>query len=296
MPAIEFKDKNYQITDIHREKCSRVVPMRVLALGLCKTGTESLMEALRILGYNEAYHGWVALLNNPRDYAMWQKALHAKYDGIGKPFGREEFDRLLGHCQAVSDIPALCFTEELIKAYPEAKVILTVRDIDEWQRSIETIFARSGKWRLKILIPFLRTLTLLCGSRFHWVFVTIPRAGKELFGTNLHSEGRAIYESHYKMVEALVPPENLLHYHVNEGWEPLCRFLNQPVPSVPVPDVNSKEDMRLRMRASVRLALRECILHTIRFVAYICLLVVLCKRLRVGEWGLLSMFNALESG
>lgn len=49
--------------------------------------------------------------------------------------------------------------------------------------------------------------------------MTIPRAGKELFGTNLQTEGRAIYENHYKMV-----PENLLHYHVNEGWEPLCRF------------------------------------------------------------------------
>lgn len=125
--------------------------------------------------------------------------------------------------------------------------------------------------------------------------MTIPRAGKELFTTNLQTEGRAIYEDHYKMVEALILRENLLHYHVNEGWEPLCRFLNQPVPSVPMPNVNSKEGMRLRMRASVRLAFRKCVLHIIRFVANICLLVVLCKGLRVGEWGLLSMLNAFKS-
>ena len=59
-------------------------------------------------------------------------SLEAKYDGKGKPYGRVEFDKLLGHCQAVSDIPALCFAEELIAAYPEAKVILTVRDVDSW--------------------------------------------------------------------------------------------------------------------------------------------------------------------
>lgn len=67
---------------------------------------------------------------------MWLEALEAKYDGKGKPYGRAEFDKLLGHCQAVCNMPALCFAEELIAAYPEAKVILTVRDIDSWYRSV----------------------------------------------------------------------------------------------------------------------------------------------------------------
>lgn len=63
---------------------------------------------------------------------MWLKALQAKFHGRGKRFGREEFDQLLGHCQAVTDIPAACFAEELIEAYPNAKVILSYRDIDAW--------------------------------------------------------------------------------------------------------------------------------------------------------------------
>lgn len=83
---------------------------------------------------------------------MWLEALKAKYDGCGKPYGRAEFDKLLGHCQvrrtpctiapskttdggqAVCDIPAICFAEELIRAYPDAKVIITHRDLDSWHK------------------------------------------------------------------------------------------------------------------------------------------------------------------
>ncbi len=66
---------------------------------------------------------------------MWKAAYEAKYDGKGKPFGREEFDQITGHCQAiVGDVLAFNFAEELIAAYPEAKVILTTRPVDEWHR------------------------------------------------------------------------------------------------------------------------------------------------------------------
>ena len=57
-----------------------------------------------------------------------------KSRGTTEAFGRPERDALLGHCQAVCDVPAVHFCDELIEAYPEAKVILTVRDFDKWQR------------------------------------------------------------------------------------------------------------------------------------------------------------------
>lgn len=112
--------------------------------------------ALEQLGYDSTYHGYSAIFENSRDCEMCLEALDAKFNGIGKPFGRYEFDQLLGHCQvkmrppkpskravvtntpfliiqkAVTDAPAICFAAELIAAYPEAKVILTNRDIDSW--------------------------------------------------------------------------------------------------------------------------------------------------------------------
>jgi hypothetical protein len=55
-----------------------------------------------MLGYNDTYHGFSAILENPMDCDMWLEALKAKYDHQGRPYGREEFDKLLGHCQVRS--------------------------------------------------------------------------------------------------------------------------------------------------------------------------------------------------
>lgn len=91
---MEFKaDK-----DIDRRTCHRTVPMKVLVLGLGRTGTNSIRQALGMLGYHETYHMTSTSGDNCRDSVMWLDALRAKYDGIGK-FGRKDWDQLLGHCQ-----------------------------------------------------------------------------------------------------------------------------------------------------------------------------------------------------
>lgn len=113
-------------SDIDRRACKRVVPMKVLALGLGRTGTAceltlahtrrinpspwtdwapciALRTALRELGYVDTYHMMNASVENPPDCLMWQDAFAAIYDGKGK-FGKEEWDALLGHCQ-VWDMP-----------------------------------------------------------------------------------------------------------------------------------------------------------------------------------------------
>jgi len=82
---------------------------------------------------------------NPPDVDMWIEAFQAKYENIGKKFGREEWDKLLGHCMAVTDTPAIPhFDEDLVDAYPEAKLILSLRDSKEqWWNSVS-----------KTLVPF----------------------------------------------------------------------------------------------------------------------------------------------
>lgn len=148
-----FADYTCVVTDIDRKRYGkRTVPMKVLMLGMGRTATEckcrlryytnysdllaATCAALRLLGINEMYHGWQPLFENPRDNEMWMEAIEAKFDGKGKPYGRAEFDKLLGHCQGVSDMPAIVFAEELIAAYPEAKVILTHRNFDTWYKYV----------------------------------------------------------------------------------------------------------------------------------------------------------------
>lgn len=79
----------------------------------------------------KTYHMMSASMENPPDCLMWHDALSAKYDGVGE-FGRKEWDQLLGDCQAVCDWPACAFAKELIEAYPNAKVILTTREVESW--------------------------------------------------------------------------------------------------------------------------------------------------------------------
>jgi hypothetical protein len=91
----------------------------------------ALRTALKELGFEDCYHMMSASVENPPDCLMWSDALAAKYDGEGT-FTRDDWDKLLGHCQAVCDWPAVAFAKELIEAYPDAKVILTTRDVDSW--------------------------------------------------------------------------------------------------------------------------------------------------------------------
>ncbi|TDZ16167.1 putative membrane protein [Colletotrichum orbiculare MAFF 240422] len=121
-------------SEIDRRNLSRTVPMKVLCLGLGRTGTASLRVALKQLGFQDTYHMLSASTENPLDCLLWSEALAAKYDGTGERFGRAKWDALLGHCQAVCDWPAASFADELIEAYPDAKVVLTTRDVDSWYK------------------------------------------------------------------------------------------------------------------------------------------------------------------
>ncbi|KAF9894448.1 hypothetical protein FE257_007951 [Aspergillus nanangensis] len=243
-----FADGNVVTTDIDRRHCSREVPMRVLSLGLCRTGSLSLVKALKTLGYSHTYHANDAIFANPQDCELWLEAVQAKFEGKGEPWGRKEFDQLLGHCQAVTDIPAILFAEELIHAYPEAKVILTVRDVDDWHRSVKnTIDAliTSPAFHVFNIVDY------ILRSRTRFVRPVFAKVWNQLFEGDFEQNGRRVFHEHYKRIESLVPPERLLIYHVKEGWEPLCGFLNEPVPSVPMPHENEMKTMQQKFQKAL---------------------------------------------
>jgi len=209
-------------TDINRRECRRTVPMRVLALGLGRTGTASLRTALVELGFADCYHMMSASVENPPDCLMWSDALAAKYDGKGT-FGREQWDQLFGHCQAICDWPCVAFAKELIEAYPEAKVLVTTRDVDSWHAStMKTVHWRATEPELKLV------------AKFDWAAgMYQPMLSK--FWTcfwegDFEKNGKRRFKEYYDEIRSLVPKENLLEYKMGEGWKPLCDFLEVPVP------------------------------------------------------------------
>ena len=54
---------------------------------------------------------------------------------------------------------------------------------------------------------------------------------------------RSRYRQHNMYVEAACPKENLLIFNVEEGWEPLCKFLGVDIPNQPFPRKNVKTEI-----------------------------------------------------
>jgi len=218
--------------------------------------------AMKILGYEDTYHMMSASMENPPDCLMWQDAFAAKFNGEGH-FGRKEWDQLLGHCQAVCDWPAVAFAKELIEAYPEAKVILTTRDVHSWHAStMKTVYWRVTDPELKLL------------SNFDWAAGMYYPMLKKFFATffegDFPNKGKEIYWRHYDEVRRLVPPERLLEFKVTDGWGPLCEFLKVDCPVIPFPHVNDSSTFVGRSRLRNRMQMYNVVLRlTVWFLMFI---------------------------
>jgi hypothetical protein len=201
-----------------------------------------MCRAYEILGYPNPYH-FSSVWANAKDSDMWMEAFRAKFDGIST-FEREQWDALLGHCGAVTDQPAILFAEELLQAYPDAKVVVVERDVEPWYRSISALFATS----LDPAFLFFRFTDPFWIGR-------IIRVGVTSFGysfgqaktptvAGLQKRARQGYREHCANIRNLVSKEKRLEYKLGSGWEPLCEFLGKPVPDVPFPHLNESKDLK----------------------------------------------------
>ncbi|KAI1634608.1 P-loop containing nucleoside triphosphate hydrolase protein [Biscogniauxia mediterranea] len=255
-------------TDIDRRQCKRTVPMKVLLLGCGRTGTASMRAAMKQLGYVDTYHMMNCSIENPPDALLWMDALRAKYDGIGE-FTRKDWDKLLGNAQAVCDWPACAFAKELIEAYPEAKVVLTGRDVDSWHAStMKTVY-----WR--VTDPELRLL-----SHFNWAAGMYYPMLKKFFDTffegDFPNRGKEVFTRHYEEVKKMVPAENLLEFRVQDGWEPLCKFLGEKVPEgEKFPNVNDNSDFVARSRRRNRCQMMNVAMQGLEIIALVGVLLYL---------------------
>jgi hypothetical protein len=210
--------------------------IKVIGAGFGRTGTSSLQVALEELGFAKCYH-MREVFANPEHVPIWQAASE------GKPV---DWDALFAGYQATVDWPGCAFYQELMQRYPDAKVLLSVRDPNKWYTSaFNTIYGgrhRGSFWsRLIELRPHIRRM-LRMGESIIW---------QGTFHGKFEDEAYAIevFNRHNAEVQRIVPPERLLVYNVKQGWEPLCGFLDVPVPETPFPHLNdSAEFQRMRQR------------------------------------------------
>lgn len=102
------------------------------------------------------------------------------------------------------------------------------------------------------LLPYLAFLNnaLFMNSRF--VLPLWTKMFHRFFRGSLADNGKQVFEDHYSLIRTLVPRDRLLEYSVDEGWEPLCRFLGCAIPAVKFPAGNNVESFRKKMGAAIR--------------------------------------------
>lgn len=151
------------------------------------------------------------------------------------------------------DWPTIYFWEQLTTAYPDAKVLLTDRDPERWWDSHVAMFQLGGGF-FEELTDEQRQWAQKSGfARMQTALGTISAAA---FDGQVFDKAHClrVYEQHYARVRRTVPAERLLVYRVQEGWEPLCRFLGVAVPDEPFPRVNVGDNLLHNIRTAMRLA------------------------------------------
>ena len=147
-------------------------------------------------------------------------------------------DRLFSGFNSAVDFPVSLFYEELINKFPDAKFILTLRDFDSWyNRSANTIYkvpTMLPDWFKRVVYPIRMFIELQVNLIWVGLF-------KNNFSDRESTE--LVYNEHIESVKKTIPADKLLIYRINEGWGPLCEFLNVENPKIPFPKVNDTAEM-----------------------------------------------------
>ncbi|KAH7089973.1 NAD dependent epimerase/dehydratase [Paraphoma chrysanthemicola] len=218
--------------------------IKVIGAGLPRTGTTSLALALAILLDGPVYDGGMQLWHGkPGDCTDLIDVLRKTpiKSSADKASILKTLNKIMEGYIATTDTPGAQFVPELLELYPDAMVICTVRDPDEWAHSIRQIV------RASVTRSFLLSLILLPlpGLRHFTSYTSALRNGRwgELYirpgeGTSGASP-LAWYERQIVWLKNVVPTKQLRFYDIRDGWEPLCKALDVPVPvGVEFPKLN----------------------------------------------------------
>lgn len=201
--------------------------IEVIGVGLSRTGTSSFREALHILGLVPCYHdGDVLGLDQGPNTGHLDAWYRFATEGVA-PDWRQHF----AHYRAIGLLPGITtYFEQVVTALPEARVVLTRREVDGWVRSVRALhdfFLAMGEKQMMRSDVGRRWRTVM--SKLAW----------EPLGDLTDSDQLVQhFERHHERVVGSVHADRLLVFDVREGWEPLCAFLGIAIPDAPFPKIN----------------------------------------------------------
>ena len=207
------------------------MPLKVIGAGFGRTGTLSLKIALERIGFGPCYH--MTEVFPRRDHvARWRRLAFEQlmdWDEIFRGFG------------ATVDWPAARWWREIAAHFPEAKVLLSVRDPEAWYKSVTDTIYQPMKSPAPDGAPELARLQTEMARK-----AILSETFDNRFEDKAHTI--EVFQKHNQAVRDAIDPARLLVFDVREGWGPLCRFLEVPVPDEPFPRLNDTATFQAMMR------------------------------------------------
>lgn len=195
--------------------------LQLIGAGLGRTGTLSLKAALERIGYGPCYH-MIEVLSAPQRARHWLERTRSS---------SHDWDAIFHRYRSTVDWPAAAFWRELAMRYPDAKVVLSLRDADAWHASVMNTIYPVMTQELPERAP---------ASLREFQAMVVELILERTFAGRLADRAHAtrVFEQHNQAVIDALPASRLLVYRAGDGWQPLCRFLDVPVPSEAFPHLN----------------------------------------------------------
>lgn len=200
------------------------VPLEIIGAGFGRTGTNSLKVALEHLGFGPCHHMF-EVRDNPELLADWEALARGE---------AADWDRIFSAYRSQVDWPGARYWRELAEHFPEAKVILTVREPDAWFDSVQATIAPFVAARGTHPSPHVNAI---CEMAIQTIVAPI-------FDDRMSERDHAtqVFSDHIVQVQSEIPAHRLLTFDLREGWGSLCDFLGVEVPDIPFPKTNSSKE------------------------------------------------------
>ncbi|HEV3379327.1 MAG TPA: sulfotransferase [Thermoleophilaceae bacterium] len=206
--------------------------MQVIGAGFGRTGTMSLKAALERLGFGPCFH-MIDLIRDPTPLPYWQAAADGE---------KVDWTEALDGWESTIDWPGCTFWEEMAEIWPDAPVLLSVRDPEAWYRSTYNSIHEAKEMALRGELqgnteepPDPAVMQMINGLIWNGTFK--GRFTDKDFALE-------VFRRHNEDVKSKVPADRLLVYEIKQGWGPLCDFLGVEVPDEPMPHLNDTESFR----------------------------------------------------
>ncbi len=216
---------------------------KVFCIGLSRTGTTSICEALHMLGYETIHfspHLFIhpeiindSLSFNPKiklnPYSNWLRKQEIDYHN-------QSFDKdFLNKFNAFGDSPFPFYFKELDKKFPGSKFIYTYRDSKKWVRSMKWLYEKGSIiWSQGFLNDEIKFQVYNCSKYDEEALL------------------KSYFDHHSKVISYFSDrSDDLLMIDIDNrkvDFDILCQFLNKPVPNIPFPQKNASRKVSFKKR------------------------------------------------